>query len=188
MSSNTATSGDASCHGNDDTTSPHHPHTHDHHHHDAETANLQELIIEGAGCASCVGKIESALNAVPGVEKAEMNFAMRTVSVEGTAPADALVNAVEKAGYNAKIATAEHEDDALAEKEQADWAYYKRLMRDMTIALSVGVPLMIYGIVGGAMTVNRGPAGKSVEFSHFTSKALKHKDFTLQSITIPEAV
>ncbi len=34
----------------------------------------------------------------------------------------------------------------------------------------------------------RGPAGKSVEFSHFTSKALKHKDFTLQSITIPEAV
>lgn len=79
---------------------------------------------------------------------------MRTVSVAGTAPADALVNAVEKAGYNAKIATAEHEDDALAEKEQADWAYYKRLMRDMTIALSVGVPLMIYGIVGGAMTVN----------------------------------
>lgn len=154
MSSNTTTSGDASCHGNDVTTSPHHPHTHDHHHHDAETANLQELIIEGAGCASCVGKIESALNAVPGVEKAEMNFAMRTVSVAGTAPADALVNAVEKAGYNAKIATAEHEDDALAEKEQADWAYYKRLMRDMTIALSVGVPLMIYGIVGGAMTVN----------------------------------
>ncbi|WP_417765857.1 heavy metal translocating P-type ATPase [Spongiibacter tropicus] len=154
MSSNTTTSGDASCHSNDATTSPHHPHTHDHHHHDAETANLQELIIEGAGCASCVGKIESALNAVPGVEKAEMNFAMRTVSVAGTAPADALVNAVEKAGYNAKIATAEHEDDALAEKEQADWAYYKRLMRDMTIALSVGVPLMIYGIVGGAMTVN----------------------------------
>ncbi|MBU72512.1 MULTISPECIES: heavy metal translocating P-type ATPase [Spongiibacter] len=154
MSSNTTTSRDASCHGNDATTSPHHPHTHDHHHHDAETANLQELIIEGAGCASCVGKIESALNAVPGVEKAEMNFAMRTVSVAGTAPADALVNAVERAGYNAKIATAEHEYDALAEKEQADWAYYKRLMRDMTIALSVGVPLMIYGIVGGAMTVN----------------------------------
>ncbi|WP_022957168.1 heavy metal translocating P-type ATPase [Spongiibacter tropicus] len=153
MSSNT-TSGDASCHSNDATTSPHYLHTHDHHHHDAKTANLQELIIEGAGCASCVGKIESALNAVPGVEKAEMNFAMRTVSVAGTAPADALVNAVEKAGYNAKIATAEHEDDALAEKEQADWAYYKRLMRDMTIALSVGVPLMIYGIVGGAMTVN----------------------------------
>ncbi|WP_284450056.1 heavy metal translocating P-type ATPase, partial [Spongiibacter tropicus] len=153
MSSNT-TSGDASCHSNDATTSPHYLHTHDHHHHDAKTANLQELIIEGAGCASCVGKIESALNAVPGVEKAEMNFAMRTVSVAGTAPADALVNAVEKAGYNAKIATAEHEYDALAEKEQADWAYYKRLMRDMTIALSVGVPLMIYGIVGGAMTVN----------------------------------
>ncbi|NHO63953.1 copper-translocating P-type ATPase [Aestuariicella hydrocarbonica] len=115
---------------------------------------MQELIIEGAGCASCVGKIESALKAVPGVESAEMNFAQRTVSVTGNAQADSLVSAVEKAGYNAKLAAAESEDDALAEKEQADWAYYKRLMREMTIALSLGVPLMIYSVVGGEMTVS----------------------------------
>jgi len=44
---------------------------------------MTELIIEGAGCASCVGKIEGALKAVSGVEHAEMNFAQRTVSVQG---------------------------------------------------------------------------------------------------------
>ena len=45
----------------------------------------QELIIEGAGCASCVTKIETALKAVPGVTSAEMNFAQRTVTVTGSA-------------------------------------------------------------------------------------------------------
>lgn len=34
----------------------------------------QELLIEGAGCASCVRKIETALKNVDGVEEAQMNF------------------------------------------------------------------------------------------------------------------
>lgn len=120
----------------------------------ANDASHQELIIDGAGCASCVGKIESALKSVPGVTAAEMNFAQRTVSVTGTVATKELIQAVEKAGYNAKLSTADNDDDALAEKEQADWAYYKKLMRDMTIALALGVPLMIYGLVGGEMTVS----------------------------------
>lgn len=152
MSSDNAESATDSCHEGSAITL-----THDHHAHHSErqeNAGLQELIIDGAGCASCVGKIESALKAVPGVDSAEMNFAQRTVSVSGSAQAETLVRAVESAGYNAKIGAAEKEDDALAEKEKADWAYYKRLMREMTIALSLGVPLMIYSIVGGEMTVS----------------------------------
>ena len=112
-----------------------------------------ELIIEGAGCASCVDKIESALVAVPGVEKAEMNFAARSVSVTGTADSESLIHAVEGAGYNARTISAESEDDALESREQAEWAYYRRLMRDTTVALALGVPLMIYGVVVGEMTV-----------------------------------
>ncbi|MBF39190.1 heavy metal translocating P-type ATPase [Idiomarina loihiensis] len=120
---------------------------------DVSSSSIEELIIEGAGCASCVGKIENALKSVSGVENAEMNFAQRTVSVTGTASPSALVKAVEKAGYSAKVATSQSGDDALAEKEQADWAYYKRLMREMTVALSLGVPLMIYSLFVGEMTV-----------------------------------
>lgn len=41
--------------------------------------NRVQLNIIGAGCASCVGKIEKALNSVPGVDSAEMNFAERIV-------------------------------------------------------------------------------------------------------------
>lgn len=152
MSSTNTESGAASCHEGGAATPPHDHHAH--HHDQAGNAGLQELIIEGAGCASCVGKIESALKAVPGVENAEMNFAQRTVSVTGNAEASDLVKAVEKAGYNAKLAAAESEDDALAEKEKADQAYYKRLMKETWIALSLGGPLMAYALITGEVNVN----------------------------------
>jgi len=43
--------------------------------------NTHELIIERAGCATCVGKIKIALNNINGVDSAEMNFALRMVSL-----------------------------------------------------------------------------------------------------------
>jgi|AZIK01.1.fsa_nt_gi Cu+-exporting ATPase len=150
MTSVNTESGQPDCHNGTDNNTHHHNHEHGS---DSDSATRQELIIEGAGCASCVGKIESALKAVLGVENAEMNFAQRSVSVVGSAPAEQLIKAVEAAGYNAKVSAADNDDDALAEKEKADQAYYKRLMREMTIALSIGVPLMIYGLAGGEMTI-----------------------------------
>lgn len=115
---------------------------------------IQTLIIEGAGCASCVSKIEKALTSAPGVEHAEMNFADRTVMVAGDVAGDVLVHAVEQAGYNARVMEDASEQDSLDEKEKADRAYYKRLMLEMSVALGVGVPLMIYGLVVGEMTVS----------------------------------
>lgn len=118
-----------------------------------KVSHNQQLIIEGAGCASCVGKIEGALKATLGVVSAEMNFADRTVTVYGTAKTKELIKAVESAGYNARPIDDSSATDALDEKEAADFAYYKKLMRDTFIALSLGVPLMIYSIVVGEMTV-----------------------------------
>ncbi len=122
-------------------------------HGSAQQAKTQELLIEGAGCASCVGKIEKALQAVAGVERAEMNFAARTVAVTGTAAAESLIQAVENAGYNATVPAAESDEALMDEKEAADLKYYHRLLWEMTIALLLGVPLMIYGLVVGEMTV-----------------------------------
>ena len=109
---------------------------------------------EGASCASCVDKIESALKAVPGVERAEMNLAQRTVSIEGQADLESLTAAIERVGYSAKSLDDKTDDDILDEKEQADLTYYKRLIRDTAIALGLGVPLMIYGLFIGEMTVS----------------------------------
>jgi Cu+-exporting ATPase len=120
-----------------------------------EPNNLSEnrFIIEGASCASCVNKIEAALNNLPGVERAEMNFAQRVVTVTGDTSVSNIIEAVEKAGYKAKLDDSDSEQEALDEKEKADWQYYKKLMREMAVALSLGVPLMIYSLVVGEMTV-----------------------------------
>lgn len=127
-----------------------------HHDHAAETApagGAQELLIEGASCASCVRKIETALQNVPGVAAAQMNFAQRTVTVAGAASTEALIRAVQAAGYGATPAT----DDTgrlLEEKDQADALHYRRLLRDTWIALGLGLPLMLYGMAGGDMAIH----------------------------------
>lgn len=115
-----------------------------------------ELLIEGAGCASCVSKIEKVLQQVPGVESAQMNFADRTVQVLGNVEDSTLISAVEHIGYHATRQNAAAGKDAEAEKEQANHAYYRRLIRDTVIGLGLGVPLMAYGVLGGDMSIHSG--------------------------------
>ena len=107
----------------------------------------QNFIIEGANCGSCVAKIEKALNSVQGAQNVEMNFAQRTVRVEGKACESTLIKAVENIGYSAKPMSNESDQDALDEKAKSDEAHYKKLMRNMILALGVGAPLMIYGLI-----------------------------------------
>ncbi|MBL4680110.1 MAG: copper-translocating P-type ATPase [Pseudomonadales bacterium] len=116
--------------------------------------STQELIIEDAGCASCVGKIELALKRIAGVDRAEMNFALRTVLVTGQVEAERLIIAIEEIGYHAKSANDTSDDELLDEKEIADQKYYIRLMRQMWVALGLGIPLMIYSLAGGPMTID----------------------------------
>ncbi|WP_420600596.1 heavy metal translocating P-type ATPase [Neptuniibacter sp.] len=120
----------------------------------SNSPNIEKtLLIDGAGCASCVGKIEGALLEVTGVQKASMNFAQRTVLVTGDVVDHDLIRAVESVGYQASFVD-ENDQDLLDEKEKSEAVYYSRLMREMTIALSLGVPLMIYGLFIGEMTVS----------------------------------
>ncbi|MBB1300841.1 copper-translocating P-type ATPase [Pseudoalteromonas sp. SR44-8] len=108
---------------------------------------VQNFMIEGASCGSCVAKIEKALKSVSGAQRVEMNFADRSVQVEGNAPSAELIEAVENIGYKAKPMNSESEQDALDEKAKTDNAHYKKLMRNMVLALGVGAPLMLYGLI-----------------------------------------
>lgn len=56
-------------------------------------------------CPSCVPKIEKALLALPGVQKAEVKFASGRIEVEhdpALSDVDALVNSIAKTGYTAR--------------------------------------------------------------------------------------
>ncbi len=59
--------------------------------------------IGGMSCASCVGRVERVLAAVPGVDKVSVNLATESARVESSVPLDvaALVQAVDQAGYQA---------------------------------------------------------------------------------------
>src|SRR5262245_21917195 len=59
------------------------------------------LPIEGMTCASCVQRVEKALQRVPGVRAASVNLATESAAVETAGPvgADALADAVRGAGY-----------------------------------------------------------------------------------------
>lgn len=81
-----------------------------------------DLRIEGMTCASCVGRVERALAAAPGVLRASVNLATERASVRVLEGADTrdLVVAVEAAGYGAKPAderSAEVDDRETAARE-----------------------------------------------------------------------
>jgi Cu+-exporting ATPase len=72
---------------------------------DIQTSIQIRLPVEGMTCASCVARVEKALQKVPGVESAVVNLATETASVGLAAGSDpeALVAAVRKAGYETRL-------------------------------------------------------------------------------------
>ncbi len=117
------------------------------------------LNITGATCAACVLTIEQALRHTAGVEQAEMNFADRTAEITGSASAEALIQAVEDAGYGAS--EARPEDDG-SEQEAREQAHYRQLLKHMWLGLGIGVPLMAWGLLGGDMMVRPGETSQWV--------------------------
>jgi Cu+-exporting ATPase len=107
------------------------------------------LDIQGATCAGCVRKIETALRAVAGVEHAEMNFATRTAAIAGSASSDQLIAAVRNAGYGAALPIAEQHSSTNEAIEQARLqSHYRQLIRNMYAALTLGLTLMLWGMIG----------------------------------------
>jgi len=71
--------------------------------HDSTDASTVRLSIEGMHCAGCVGSVEKALASVPGVESGRVSLAHASADVSGSAlDAEALVKAVDRAGYKAR--------------------------------------------------------------------------------------
>ncbi|WJW75330.1 heavy metal translocating P-type ATPase [Thiohalobacter sp. IOR34] len=100
------------------------------------------LSISGLSCAGCVAAVEDALRAVPGVEQAVVNFAEHTAQVTGEVEVDSLIAAVRKAGYEAALLRGLADE---AEKEAAEFAHYRQLLRRAGVAALVALPLLLAG-------------------------------------------
>jgi len=109
------------------------------------------LAVTGATCSSCVSTIEKALTSVEGITGAHMNLADNTATATGSADPQALIKAVETAGYGASVI--EDQDAADERKQQEDRKQYKTLLVKMAISLGLGVGLMTWGMGFDTMRV-----------------------------------
>lgn len=119
------------------------------------TPTTVTVAIEGMSCASCVLRVERALQAVPGVETATVNLANEKALVRydpSTTSLDDLAKATAEAGY-ALVAmsneTSEHEHELRRE------ASYATLVRECTTSVVLAIPIMVVSMVTmhGATTV-----------------------------------
>ncbi|GAA5625707.1 copper-transporting P-type ATPase [Brucella sp. NBRC 12953] len=104
-----------------------------------------DLAIEGMSCASCVSKVEKALNAVPGVTRASVNLATERAHVElaGQVPLGDLVKAVETAGYEARSleeARSDAKQETQSDKRDAEAL---ELKKNVILAAVLTLPVFI---------------------------------------------
>lgn len=116
----------------------------------AEDDSVQ-LLLGGMSCASCVAKVQKALQAVSGVQQARVNLAERSALVTGHAEIPALIAAVKKAGYDAEVIL----DEAERRERQHQTAQQnmRRFRWQAALGLALGIPLMAWGLFGGSMSL-----------------------------------
>lgn len=111
-----------------------------------------KLYVANMNCAGCVAKIEKAFAAESNVS-ARINLADKQVTVDGKISPDAALAVMDKAGFTAQLIV--DAKAAAEEKRIEDAAEYKLRMRQAVAALAVGIPMMLWGLLGGEMMINR---------------------------------
>jgi Cu+-exporting ATPase len=101
------------------------------------------LPVQGMSCASCVEKVQTALRNVPGVIRADVNFATEKATVEyipGQVTVKDLSKAVEAIGYT----ILEIEQGDVVDKEKAAReAGFKKLKHKFTAGVILVIPLFV---------------------------------------------
>ena len=101
-----------------------------------------EIGIDKMTCASCAGRVERAISAVPGVRRAAVNLATKRATIEaaGFVEPQTIADAVEQAGYQP------HALEADGEAQPQDEV--GPLKRDLVVAAILTLPVVILGMGG----------------------------------------
>ena len=84
---------------------------------------MDQYLVTGMSCAACSARVEKAVSAVEGVSACSVSLLTNSMGVEGTASAEAIIAAVEAAGYGAskkgaeKAASPAADEEALRDRE-----------------------------------------------------------------------
>ena len=86
---------------------------------------MKQFSVTGMSCAACSARVEKAVSAVEGVTACSVSLLTNSMGVDGTASAEAVIRAVQDAGYGASLkgaadassAAPSMNEDALADRE-----------------------------------------------------------------------
>jgi Cu+-exporting ATPase len=104
------------------------------------------LPVHGMSCASCVKKVESALNGLDGVVKAGVNFATERATVQyipGTVSLNDFKKAVTDAGYEILDTGGVEKQDVVDQERAAREAEFQKLKRKFVSGLVLVVPVFL---------------------------------------------
>lgn len=115
--------------------------------------NSMTLYVPQMNCASCVAKIEGAFEklSLPDVS-ARVNLADKQVQIQGDISSELAIVTVASVGYDSELVL----DAKLAseKKIQAERVEYRTRIIQSMLGLGLGVPMMLWGLLGGEMMVN----------------------------------
>lgn len=81
---------------------------------------MKQYNVTGMSCAACSARVEKAVSGVDGVKNCAVNLLTNSMGVEGTASDEAIIAAVEKAGYGASLKTGDKKSKAMPDDELKD--------------------------------------------------------------------
>ena len=102
--------------------------------------------ITGMTCAACSARVEKAVASVRGVTRYTVNLLTNSLQVEGSATADAIIAAVEKAGYGAYA-----EDEAVSKKQEIPMDNTANMLRSRFLYSVVFLAVLMYLSMGHTM-------------------------------------
>ena len=80
---------------------------------------MEHYTVTGMSCAACSARVEKAVSAIPGVTSCSVSLLTNSMGVEGSATPDAVISAVQAAGYGASLKGAAQSVPSIAEQEDA---------------------------------------------------------------------
>ncbi|MEX2228351.1 MAG: heavy metal translocating P-type ATPase [Dehalococcoidia bacterium] len=108
------------------------------------TLEPRRFVVRGMHCASCVRRVEKALAAVEGVERASVNLATEEATVVGGREIGALKEAVNRAGYELWLPDEAEEQTGRDRLEEERHAEYTALKRRTLYALATAAVLVAW--------------------------------------------
>lgn len=83
---------------------------------------MEQYRVTGMSCAACSSRVEKAVSKVAGVSSCSVNLLTNSMVVDGTASPDAIVQAVEAAGYGASLKNQENKTLESSKEDTEDKA------------------------------------------------------------------